>query len=88
MAVAPRPRGGHSVGARRYLSAAAQLLRPSTARLVLDYLDAQPIYHVDAALRTPDAATFASYQYRSNMFVTVANVSESRAPLGLPDIQR
>lgn len=55
---------------------------------MLDRLDEAPIYHVDAALRTPDEATFAAFQYRANLFETVSAVPESRAPLGLPDIHR
>ena len=61
-----------------YLSAAASLLRPATAKRVLDWLDAQPIYHIDAALRTPDAHTFAAYQFRTNLFAISHDVSESR----------
>ena len=61
-----------------YLSAAASLLRPATAKRVLDWLDAQPIYHIDAALRTPDARTFAAYQFRTNLFAISHDVSESR----------
>ena len=36
------------------------------------------MYHVDALLRTPDAKTFASYQYKANLFGIAANVSETR----------
>lgn len=61
-----------------YLSASASLLRPRTADKVLAYLDAAPVYHVDALLRTPDAKTFASYQYKANLFGIAANVSETR----------
>lgn len=61
-----------------YLSAAAQLLRPATASKVVDWLDSRPVYHVDAILRTPNASTFPSFQFKENMFYTAQYVSETR----------
>lgn len=61
-----------------YLSAAAQLLRPKTAQLVTAWLDAHPIYHIDAVLRTPNASTFPAFQSKENLFYTDETVSESR----------
>lgn len=68
-----------------YLSAAAQLLRPATASKVVDWLDSRPVYHVDAILRTPNASTFPSFQFKENMFYTALSVSETRiAPATVP----
>lgn len=61
-----------------YLSAAAQLLRPSTAYRVTAWLDSLPIYHVDALLRTTNASAFPSFQFRDNLFFTATNLSETR----------
>lgn len=61
-----------------YLSAAAQLLRPSTASRVTAWLDSLPIYHVDALLRTTNASAFPSFQFRDNLFFTATNLSETR----------
>ena len=63
-----------------YLSAAAQLLRPSTAGTVTAWLDQLPLYHVDALLRTPNASVFPSYQLSRNLFATATFVPESRRP--------
>uniref|UniRef100_A0A7S3JSP8 Glycosyl transferase family 25 domain-containing protein n=1 Tax=Aureoumbra lagunensis TaxID=44058 RepID=A0A7S3JSP8_9STRA len=61
-----------------YLSAAAQLLRPSTAANVTHWLDGLPIYHIDALLRTPSGALLPSFQFKSNLISTATNFGETR----------
>uniref|UniRef100_A0A6S8B161 Glycosyl transferase family 25 domain-containing protein n=1 Tax=Aureoumbra lagunensis TaxID=44058 RepID=A0A6S8B161_9STRA len=61
-----------------YLSAAAQLLRPSTAAHVTHWLDGLPIYHIDALLRTPSGAHLRSFQFKNNLISTATNLGETR----------
>ncbi|KAJ1457683.1 hypothetical protein M885DRAFT_562600 [Pelagophyceae sp. CCMP2097] len=72
-------RGFKSVGILPlYLSAAATVVRPRNARLAVAWLDGQPVWHNDAAMRTPDVGAFASYQFHTNLFNIDSTMPESR----------